>query len=147
MSKWLRGKWFAVSLVAALFFSLGIGWVVSRVSKPTVAPLVKELKAAGFVCDPLKKSNDGIMNTSSVCEKNGKRLEVSSQPTDQAHDELVRFMVEDAGCPLAQSKDHLGFTLYTRDQMIVYEFGRGGTFEALFDDFYARDVACPKKSV
>ncbi len=147
MSKWLRGKWFAVSLVAALFFSLGIGWVVSRVSKPTVAPLVKELKAAGYVCDTLKKSSDGIMNTSSVCEKNGKRLEVSSQPTDQAHDELVRFMVEDMGCPLAQSKDHLGFTLYTRDQMIVYEFGRGGTFEALFDDFDARNFACPKKSV
>ncbi|MFM7409640.1 MAG: hypothetical protein ACKO3L_02425 [Actinomycetota bacterium] len=147
MSKWLRGKWFAVSLVAALFFGLGIGWVVSRVSKPTVAPSVKELKAVGFVCDPLKKSSDGIMNTSSVCEKNGERLEVSSQPTDQAHDELVRFIVEDMGCPLAHSKDHLGFTLYTRDQMIVYELGRGSTFGALFDDFDARDVACPKKSV
>jgi len=147
MSTWLRGKWFAVSLVAALLFGLGIGWVVSRVSKPTVAPLVKELKAAGYVCDPLKKSSDGIMNTSSVCDKDGTQLEVSSQPTDQAHDELVRFMVEDAGCPLAQSKDHLGFTLYTRDQTLVYEFGSGRSFESLFDDFDARDVACPKKSV
>jgi len=71
MSKWLRGNWFAVSLVAALFFGLGLGWVVSRVSKPTVAPLVKELKAVGYACDPLKKSSDGIMNTFSVCGKCG----------------------------------------------------------------------------
>lgn len=147
MSKWLRGKWFAVSLIAAGILGLGIGWVVSLVSKPTVAPLVKELKAAGYVCDPLKKSSDGIMNTSSVCEKNGERLEVSSQPTDQAHDELVRFMVEDVGCPLAQSKDHLGFTLYMRDQMLVYEFGSGRSFESLLDEFDVREVVCPKKSV
>lgn len=147
MSKWLRGKWFMFALVVAVIFGLGIGWVVSRVSMPTAAPLVEELKAAGYVCDPVKKSSDGIMNSFSVCEKNEERLEVSSQPTDQAHDELVRFTVEDMGCPLAQSRNHLGFTLYTRDQTIVYEFGSGRTFDALFDDFTARVVRCPSKSV
>jgi len=147
MSKWLRGNWFAVSLVAALFFGLGLGWVVSRVSKPTVAPLVKELKAVGYACDPLKKSSDGIMNTFSVCEKNGERLELSSQPTDQAHDELVRFMVEDMGCPLAQSKDHLGFTLYTRGQTLVYEFGNERVIAELLPGFIGQTVTCKKAAV
>lgn len=147
MSKWLRGNWFAVSLVATLFFGLGLGWVVSRVSKPTVAPLVKELKAAGYVCHPLKKSSDGIMNTSSVCEKHGERLEVSSQPTDQAHTELVRFTVEDAGCPLAQSREHPGFTLYTRDQTLVYEFGNERVIAELLPDFVGETVTCKKAAV
>jgi len=140
-----RKNLFALTLVAAIGLGLGIGWLVGRSPKSTVGPLVEELRLAGYTCDPMRTSNDGIMNSFAACQSDGVRLEVSSQPTDQAHDELVRFTVEDMGCPLARSRNQPGFTLYTRDQTVVYEFGVGHRFASLFDDFTVSDVECVKK--
>lgn len=142
-----RKRRFLLTLVVAVVFGLGVGWFVERSSKPSVEPLVEKLKVAGFMCDPPRKSNDGIMNSFSICQKENVRLEISSQPTDQAHDELVRFTVEDMGCPLALSRNHPGFTLYTRGRTIVYEFGNDHGFAELFDEFGLRDVECKKEAV
>jgi len=126
---------------------LAVGLVVGRSPRPTVAPLVRDLESVGYICEPVKKADDRILSSFSACEKSGLRLEMSTQPTDQAHAEFVRFTIEDMGCSLAHSREQIGFTLYTHDQTVVYEFGLERRFEDLVDYFSARDVDCKKKTV
>lgn len=142
-----RPKQFLWALLVAGVVGLGVGLVAGRGSQPTVGPLVRHLESAGYVCEPMKKARDGILSSFSACERAGLRLEMSSQPSDQAHHEFVRFTIEEVGCPLAHSRGHDGFTLHIRDRIVVFEFGRQRVFSESGDSFSSRDVACAKKTV
>jgi len=142
-----RPKRFIWALLVAGVVGLGVGLVAVRGSQPTVGPLVRDLESAGYVCEPMKKAGDGILSSFSACEKAGLRVEMSTQPTDQAHAEFVRFTIDGMGCSLAHSREHVGFTLYTRDRTVVYEFGVERRFLASVGSFAARDVECKKKTV
>lgn len=137
-----RSKKYPGVLLVAGVVGLGVGIAVGRGSGSTVEPLVRDLESAGYVCEPIKKADDGILNSFSACEKGERRLEMSTQPTDQAHAKFVRFTIEDMGCSLARSRKQVGFTLYTRDRTVVYESGTERRFVGYSDSFKKRDVNC-----
>lgn len=147
LSKRPRSRRYVVALLVVGGSGLMVGLVAGRESRLTVEPVVRDLETVGYECDPMKTTSDGILSSYSVCEKGEVRLEMSSQPSDQAHDEFVRFTIEEAGCPLADSRGHDGFTLHVRDRIVVYEFGRQRQSFELDNSFASRDVVCAKKTV
>ena len=101
-------------------------------SAPSLEPLRTEFGAAGYDCRVLASGKKGIITESIVCSSGDLRVEMSSHSNGQKQDEIVRFISENVGCPLAHSRAADRFDLFTADRITA--FIAGGSVQDLLSD-------------
>lgn len=101
-------------------------------SAPSLEPLRNEFGAAGYDCKILASGRKGIITESAVCSSGDLRVEMSSHSNQQKQDEIIRFISENVGCPLAHSRDADRFDLFSADRITA--FIAGGSVDRLLAD-------------